>query len=353
MRKFLKSRAQKAGLPPGSPVHIGERKEGARAAFILTYYEESVFERRELGSLAEAQASLSRPGVTWVHIVGVNEVRDVEQFSCFGLHPLVIEDILNTDQRTKYEDYGDYAYLVVKMLSDEGKAGVGLEQVSVVLGRNFVVSVEESPSGAFESVLAIVEKNRGRVRKAGADFLAYLLVDKVVDNYFLVLEKLGDRIDTLQDELVSKPTPHTLRALHELRRETLLVRKSIWPLREVVAGLERERSSLFHQETWLYLRDLYDHTIHIVDNIETFREMLAGMLDIYLSSVSNRMNEIMKVLTIIATVFMPLTFIVSFYGMNFRYMPGLDWRWGFAAVLIVCASIALGMMRYFRKKGWF
>jgi magnesium transporter len=351
MRKFIKSRARKAGLPPGSPVHIGESR-GTAALLRLTYYDEATFEQRELGSLYEAQPYLSRPGVTWVHVVGINELKDVQQFDGFGLHPLVVEDIMNTDQRTKHEDYGPYAYFVARMLSYENGPAVEEEQISIVLGKNFVISVEEGPSGAFGSVFDIVEKSRGRVRKAGADFLAYLLLDKIVDNYFLVLEKFGDRIDALQDEIVTRASPAALKMLHELRREILFVRRSIWPLREVVAGLERQRSDLFDKETWFYLRDLYDHTIHIVDNIETFREMLAGLLDIYLSSVSNRLNEVMKVLTIIATIFIPLTFIVGIYGMNFEHMPEIGWRWGYPAVMLVCLGIALGMLYFFRRKRW-
>lgn len=351
MRGYTKKRSQKAGLPPGSLVFIGAQR--AKATEIrLVHYDAQGFEQRMVRSVEDALPYRERAGVTWVHIAGVQQIDVFRPLERFGVHPLVIEDILNTDQRTKFDDYGDCAYFVLKMLSDAAGDGVDAEQVSIVLSRNFVLSVEESPSGAFDSVLAMVEKNSARARKSGADYLAYLLLDKVVDNYFAVLEILGERIERLQDALVRQPTPETLQALHQLRREALFLRKSVWPLRDVIASLERNRPTMIAADTWIYLRDVYDHTIHIVDNVETFRETLSSMLDIYLSSVSYRMNEIVKVLTIITTIFMPLSFIAGVYGMNFEHMPELSWRWGYPAVLALMAGVAVYMLRQFRKKGW-
>lgn len=351
MRKFLKNRSRKAGLPPGTPVHIGERKS-ERTEFVLTHYEGGAVERRALETLDGCRVYLERPGVTWVHIVGVHDAERLQRLDCFGLHPLVIEDILNTDQRTKFEDYGQYLFLVLKMLSDQGAAGIVVEQICLVLGRNFVISVEEGPSGAFATVEELLAREHGRLRRSGADYLAYLLLDRVVDNYFGVLERLGERIDALQDELVRDVSPDDLQALHHLRRETLLLRRSVWPLREVLASLERERPGLIQEGTWVYLRDVYDHAIHVVDTIETFREVLAGMLEIYVSSSTNRLNEVIKVLTLIATVFIPPTFVASVYGMNFRHMPELDSPWGYPAAWAAMLALGVGMILYFKRKRW-
>lgn len=351
MRKFLKERSRKAGLPPGTPVHIGERRSET-TELRLVHYEDGALERREIAGVEEALPYLARPGVTWLHAVGAHDAERLNGLQRLGLHPLVIEDILNTDQRTKFEDYGEYAYLVLKMLSDGTENGIEIEQISIVLGKNHVISVEEGPSGAFASVEALIDKDRARVRQSGADYLAYLLLDKVVDNYFIVLERLGERIDALQDELVSGPRPETLRLLHHLRRETLVLRRSVWPLREVIGDLARERSALIRPETAVYLRDVYDHTIHVVDTIETFREVLSGMLELYMSSSTNRLNEVIKVLTVIATVFIPPTFIASVYGMNFSNMPELDWRWGYPAAWAVMVGLGVAMLAYFRRKRW-
>lgn len=351
MRRLLKKRSRKAGLPPGTPVHIGERRSET-TELRLVHYEDGALEHREIAAVEEALPYLARPGVTWLHAVGAHDAERLKRLEQLGLHPLVIEDILNTDQRTKFEDYGEYAYLVLKMLSDGTEDAIEIEQISIVLGKNYVVSVEEGPSGAFASVEALIDKDRARVRQSGADYLAYLLLDRVVDNYFIVLERLGERIDALQDELVSGPGPQTLRLLHHLRRETLVLRRSVWPLREVIGGLERERSALIRPETAVYLRDVYDHTIHVVDTIETFREVLSGMLELYMSSSTNRLNEVIKVLTVIATVFIPPTFIASVYGMNFRHMPELDSPWGYPVTWLAMLGLGVGMLAYFRKKRW-
>lgn len=351
MRKFLKKRSRKAGLPPGTPMHIGERRSETTALHLL-HYDGRVLERPALTDVDEALPYLERPGVTWLHAVGAHDADRLKRLERLGLHPLVIEDILNTDQRTKFEDYGEYAYIVLKMLSNGADAGIEIEQISIVVGKNYVISVEEGPSGAFASVEALIEKDRARVRQSGADYLAYLLLDRVVDNYFAVLERLGERIDALQDELVSGPGPGALSLLHHLRRETLMLRRSVWPLREVIGDLERERSALIRPETSVYLRDVYDHTIHVVDTIETFREVLSGMLELYMSSSTNRLNEVIKVLTVIATVFIPPTFVASVYGMNFRHMPELDWAWGYPAAWLVMIGLGAGMLAYFRRKRW-
>jgi magnesium transporter len=274
--------------------------------------------------------------------------------TCFRLHPLVLEDILNTDQRPKMEDYGDYLYIVLKTLFMAGNLGdeVESEQVSLILGRNFVLSFQEKENPLFEPIRERLRSGKGRLRKMGPDYLVHAVLDAIIDHYFVVLEKLGEKIEFLEEEVVIQPTPSTLQAAHQLKREMIFLRKAVWPLREVIDSLERGESYLIKESTVIYLRDIYDHTIQVIDNIETFRDMLSGMMDIYLSSISNRMNEIMKVLTLIATIFIPLTFIVGSYGMNFKYMPELSWPWGYPLVMALMLVVAIFMLIYFRRKKW-
>jgi magnesium transporter len=265
----------------------------------------------------------------------------------------VLEDILNTNQRPKIEDYGEYHYIVLKMLTVERGYGIASEQVSIILGRQFVLSFQEGIAGdLFSSVRERLQNEKGRIRKMGADYLAYSLIDAIVDHYFTILETFGEEVELVEEELVLNPKDETLRRIQRLRREMLLLRRSVWPLREVVSTMERGESPLIADQTKVYLRDVYDHTVQTIDSIETLREMLSGMLDIYLSSVSNRLNAVMKVLTIIATIFMPLTFLAGVYGMNFRHMPELEWPWAYPAVLLVMLAIGLSMVTYFKKRKW-
>jgi magnesium transporter len=296
----------------------------------------------------------NKPAVKWINIDGVHQLDIIEQVGAhFGFHPLVLEDIANTDQRPKTEDYGDYVFVVLKMLQfDKEKNQTLMEQVSILFGSDFVVSFQEAKGDVFNLIRERIRSNKGRIRKMGADFLAYALVDAVVDNYFVILEKQGERIEEIEDKLVTNQKPETLQTLHDLKREMVFLRKSVWPLREVINRLERYESPLINKSTGVYLRDVYDHTIQVIDSVETFRDMLSGMLEIYLSSLSNRMNEVMKVLTIIATIFIPLTFVAGLYGMNFKYMPELDQAWGYPAALISMLIIALLMVVYFKRKHW-
>ena len=226
------------------------------------------------------------------------------------------------------------------------------EQISIIFGADFVISFQEKEGDVFDAIRERLRSNKGRIRKLGTDYLAYSLIDAIVDNYFTILENLGEAIEEIEDRLVTNPTSETLQTIHDLKREMIFLRKSVWPLREVINRLERSESALINKSTFVYLRDVYDHTIQVMDAVETFRDMLSGMLDIYLSSVSNRMNEVMKVLTVIATIFIPLTFVAGIYGMNFRYMPELGQTWSYPAVLILMLVVALLMVVYFRRKKW-
>jgi len=353
MPKLIKKRSKKAGLPPGTLVHIGEKKAGELKVTLIDYGE-TQFQEREIKTIEECFVFRGKPTVTWINVDGLHQVEVLEKLGeCYGFHPLMLEDILNTDQRPKMEDYGDYVYIVLKMLDQSNKNNeVVMEQISLILGPNFVISFQEMGGDLFDPIRERIRNGRGRIRKMGADYLAYTLVDSIVDNYFIIMEKLGEKIEFLEEELVTRPTAETLKTIHQLKREMIFLRKAVWPLREVVGGLERGESSLIKESTRIYLRDVYDHTIQVMDTIETFRDMVSGMLDIYLSSISNRLNAVMKVLTIIATIFMPLTFIAGIYGMNFKYMPELEWRWGYPVIWLVVILIGVSMLIYFKKKRW-
>ena len=350
---MIPRRSKKAGLPPGTIVHVGEKRR-ERVKLSVINYDEVNFQEKEVNNVEEALSSRNKSSVTWLNIDGVHQPEIIEQVGQnFGMHPLVLEDIANTGQRPKMEDFDDYIFVVLRMLRfDEKEKETKTEQISIILGRDFVVSFQEMEGDVFDAIRERLRSNKGRIRKMGADYLAYALIDAVVDNYFMVLENLGETIEDIEDKLVTNPTAETLRTIHDLKREMVFLRKSVWPLREVINRLERSESPLINKSTFVYLRDVYDHTIQVMDAVETFRDMLSGMLDIYLSSVSNRMNEVMKVLTVIATIFIPLTFIAGIYGMNFRYMPELELAWSYPAVLILMLIIALLMVVYFRRKKW-
>jgi magnesium transporter len=266
---------------------------------------------------------------------------------------LVIEDIVNPQQRPKMEDFGEYIYIVFKMLQyDEKENLIKIEQVSIIFGKNYAISFQEIKGDIFEPIRHRIRNGKGRIRKMKSDYLAYSLMDTIVDNYYTILESLGDRIEEMEGKVVTDPKPETLQEIYGLKRDMIFLRKSVWPLREVINSLERDELPLIHKATRKFFRDVYDHTIQVIDTVETFRDMLIGMHDTYLSSISNRMNEIMKVLTIIATIFIPLTFITGVYGMNFAIMPELKWRWAYFGVWGVILVIAVSMLIYFRRKKW-
>ena len=290
--------------------------------------------------------------VTWINVDGLQEVDIIKKVGEeFNLHSLVLEDIANTGQRPKIEDFSDYVFTVLKMIQYTQEE-IRTEQVSLLFGIDWVLSFQESSGDTFDAVRNRLRASESRIRKRGPDFLVYSLIDSIIDNYFVVLEKIGERIEEIEDELIYNPVPETLQKLHDLKREMILLRKSVWPLREVISRLERWESKLIKKSTDIFLRDIYDHTIQVIDAIESFRDMLSGMLDIYLSSISNRMNEVMKVLTIIATIFIPLTLVAGVYGMNFRFMPELGWDWGYPFVLLFMLGIGIIMLFYFRNKKW-
>lgn len=340
-------------MPPGSLVHIGERK-AETVTITLVQYDEQHLDERQLRSAAELGALPAAPTVTWLSVDGLHDPGVLEGVGDrFGLHPLTLEDILNTEQRPKLDVFDSYVFIVLKALSfAEESSQVQVDQVSIVLGDNFVLSFQEREINVLKPLRQRMENGRSQLRRAGPDYLAYALIDSIVDSYFSVLERLGDKIEVLEEALVANPEPGILQQVQRIRTEMLLVRKAVWPLREVVAEMERRDTPLIRATTKVFLRDVYDHVIQMMDTVETLREVASGMLDIYLSSISNKTNEITKVLTIIATIFIPLTFIAGVYGMNFEHMPELESPWGYPAILTLMALVVIGMVIYFRRQRW-
>ena len=317
-------------------------------------YDEAQYQEKEAKNVEEIFPFKDKPTVTWINIDGIDRVDVIEKIGKhFNLHPLALEDIVNTGQRPKMEDFLGYILLILKMLYYDEKEGQSkAEQISLVLGPNWVISFQENEGDVFDTIRERIRSDKGRIRKMEADYLVYALIDAVVDNYFAVLERIGEKIEEIEEAIVANPSPVTLQAIHDLKRQMILLRKSVWPLREVISRLERWESKLIKKSTDIFLRDVYDHTIQVIDAVETFRDMLSGMLDIYMSSVSNRMNEVMKVFTIIATIFIPLTLVAGIYGMNFRYMPELEWVWGYPFILLLMLALGIMMLFYFRRRKW-
>jgi magnesium transporter len=354
MDQRVERRSMKTGLPPGSLVHVGTAKGVGTRLCILDYDAENLRER-DGAALPECLPLRSAPTVTWINVDGLASIDVVEGLGQgFGVHPLVLEDILNPEQRPKLEDFGDYLFVVLKMLSyDALRESVHAEQVGLVLGKGYLLTFQEQGGDVFDPVRERLRKGNGRLRKLGADYLLYALVDAVIDNYFVILERFDERIEVLEEALTADARTALVHEIHALKRQMISLRKAVWPLREVVGGLERGETVLVERETRVFLRDVYDHTIQVIDTVETFRDILSGMLDVYMSTVGNRMNAIMKVLTIVGTIFIPLTFIASIYGMNLEHMPLLHARWAFPGLLAVMAGIALGMLAIFKRRGWF
>lgn len=329
-------------------------KKSKNKIYIFDYSEKTLVEK-EVKTVEECIGFKESPSVTWVNIDKVPPIHDLEELKkVFSVHPVVVNDILDANQRPKIEIFDDYIYIVFKMLTlNKGEHKVETEQVSVVIAERFVLTFQQDIEGdTFASVRDRIRNPESKIRSRGTDYLAYRLIDSVVDNYFVVLDVFSDRLELLEHQLINNPNGGTLQEIYRLKREILNLRRSVWPLREVITNLERDDTTLIKNNTKIYFRDVYDHVIQIIDTIETYREMLSGMVDIYLSSVSNKMNAVMKVLTIIATIFMPLTFLAGVYGMNFRHMPELNWVWGYPLIWLVMILVTVVMLVYFKKKKW-
>lgn len=353
MLEITDQMAKTAGLPPGTPVFVGTQKTEHVRIRIIDYDSEHLL-IEEIQNVEECFPYKDHPSVTWINVDGIHDITIVERLGKhFGLHALMIEDILNTQQRLKVDVFDEYILIILKMVTyNEHTRTSNIEQVSMVLGQHFVLTFQEREGDVFDVIRTRLQNDRVRLRRMGADYLAYGLLDAVVDSYFEVIEHLGEQIALVEEDLIQEPDQEILQHIHNLRRELIFFRNSIWPLRNMIGQLIRQETSLIQESTLIYLQDLYDHTLQVIETIETFRDMMTGILDVYMSSVSNKMNEVMQFLTIIGTIFIPLTFIAGVYGMNFHYMPELGWKWGYFIVLGGMAVIGSGLLLYFKKKKW-
>lgn len=347
--RFVKRRSEKAGAPPGTLVHVGERLAESTQIRVTRYDRDRV---DEVEVAAPSECAVAEEGVTWVAVTGLHDVDAVRAVGeRFGLHPLVLEDILDTGHRPKVDDLDDALFCVTRVFESRDDE-IASQQVSLILRPPLLLSFEEAPGSLFDRVRERLRAGLGRMRGAGADYLLYALLDSIVDSYFAALEQIGGRTEVLEQQVVEDPGPEVLREIHRLRSEVAMIRRAAGPMREVLGRLGRGDSALIAEEWEMFLRDVYDHVTQIAETIESLRDVLIGMLDTYLSSTSNRMNEVMKVLTIIATIFIPATFVAGVYGMNFDWMPELHVRWGYPAALSVMLAIAVGMLIYFWRKDW-
>ena len=350
---LFKRYSQKVGLPPGTLVHIGEeRTEPVRITIID--YDETRLQEEVVQTVKACVPFIDTKTVTWIHIEGIHDTQIVEEIGeNFGVNFLVLEDLMSPTHLPKIEVYEDYVFILLKSLDyDTEASSVSREQISLIIGSNFVLSLQENYSEIFTSIQNRLRNAQGRIRRMQSDYLAYALIDVIVDNYFIVLDEIGERIESVEEEAITNPTPEVLTKINILRKELLLLRRPILPLRDVIDEILHDEIPLLKENTHLYFRDVYDHLIQVIQLLEMLRTAVSELFDTYTSAVSHRMNEVMKVLTIVATFFIPLTFIAGIYGMNFKFMPELEMHWGYPAVLLVMAAIGIVMFIYFKLRKW-
>jgi len=350
---YPKYDSRKAGLPPGSLVYLGKNRS-EKASIHVIDYDSNHLSEREIVHCADCRGYMNENTVSWINLDGIHDIEKVREFGeVFNIHPLALEDVLSTGQRPKMEDYGDYILFTLKMLyMDDDNSDLVAEHFALILGKGFVLSFQEVEGDVFETIRERLRTGAGRIRNMGADYLAYCLIDAMVDSYFVVLESLGEHVEDVQDEALEKPASSTVAEIHRLRQELIFVRKSAWPLRELLSTMEKSESPLLSRKLKPFLRDVYEHAIQVIDTVESLRDLLSGAMEIHMSSMSNRMNEIMKVLTLISTIFLPLTFITGLYGMNFEHMPELKWHYGYAWAWGCLLLSSIGMAVYFRGRKW-
>lgn len=355
MLDFVKTKvSQKTGLPPGSLVYVGDKKfEKARVTKIE--FNESFFNEQDLLDIQQCKTSKQEGVITWINVDGLHHEAIVQTIGhYYNIHPLALEDILNTEQRVKIEIHQEYLYIIVKnFFYDKEIKHLRDNQISIIIGEGYLLTFQENASQIFSPIVNRIRMNKGIVRKSTVDYLAYTLIDSVVDDYFFILEQLGEKIELLEEMVLREVSRDRLFDIHGVKKNLLYLRKTTWPLREVLNSLLRGDSKFIHPNTIIYIQDAYDHAIEIIETIEILRDMITVTMDIYLTGTNNRMNAVMKVLTVIGTIFIPLTFITGIYGMNFEYMPELKSIWGYPVILFVMFVIGLGMVVYFKIKNWF
>lgn len=345
--------SKKTGLVPGTIVYTGNKKDKELFIEVFDYNKDSLQEKK-LKNIEEAFSYEGENTNTWINVNGLNNVEQIEKLGLhYELHPLIIEDIASTAQRPKVDEYEGYVFVVLKMLYFDVNQQLKIEHISFVLGSNYVISFQESEGDVFDPIRERLRTSKGRVRGLGADYLLYVLMDAIVDNYFNLIETIGEKVEILEDKLFERSAEENITSeIQTIKREILKIRRGVYPLREVINKMEKSENAFIHEKTQHYLRDLYDHIIQVSESIDIYREMIWGLMDMYMSTISNRMNEVMKVLTIIATIFIPLTFIAGIYGMNFENIPELKFKYGYHVLWGIMIVIFLGMLYYFRRRKW-
>jgi magnesium transporter len=354
MSKTSHTVSVKSGLPPASLVHVGEKHGYVHAITVINYNTET-FRKKTLTSIDEVHALVTDDTITWVIIDGLHDVRAVEGLGqLFNIDGLVLEDILNTHQRPKLEEYSNFLYIVIKSLAlvNHRKITVKYEQLSIIILKNVILTFKEKPDTVLDVVIERMAVENSPIRQYGADYLAYLIMDAVVDEYFTLQDRFDEFIVNVEDELLTNPTPKTLYIIQKIKRELIYLRRTVTPMRELFKILQRSNSAFIQEDSRRYFGDVYDHSIRISEAVDSYRDLITGMLDIYLSSISNKMNETMKILTVFSSIFIPLTFIAGIYGMNFHYMPELEWRWGYPAIWVVFIVVTIALLAYFKRKNW-
>ena len=340
------------GLQPGALVHVGEKRVET-ITFEQIEFSKDSFSRNMVESIDDCLSTKEKNTVTWTNVIGLHDAEIIHKIGeYYSMHSLVQSDIMNTELRPKIEDHDDYIHILLKLphLLSENK--LFMEQISFIIGRNYVISFQETNDDIFDPIRERLEKSIGKIRERKSDYIAYTLIDAIIDYYYVIMEKIGTQSEELEEELMYNPTPNTLQIIYALKREMIILRKSIWPMREVIDRFERMQSEIIQESTRTYLRDVYNHSVQVMDNIEGLREMIGGMLDTYLSSIGNKMNEVMKTLTIIASIFIPITFLAGIYGTNFSYVPELEWEGSYFVMIGVMLIIVLVMILWFRNKKW-
>ena len=351
---------KKKGMSPGSLIFTGVQKT-ENVSISLFDYNSGNFSETSIDDLNDLEKYKNNSNVTWINVIGLHDINVLDKIgTIFDIHPLVLEDILNVTHSPKIEDYENFLFLVVKMINYiEGSNKLDIEQVSLIIGRKYIITFQEKNGDVFNPLRDRIRNAKGMIRKYNEDYLAYRILDSVIDNYFSVLENFDDRIEDIEDKILTRPDESSLQEIHHLRKELIKLRRAVSPLREIIFTIEKEKFNFIQKTTFVYLRDLSDHIKQIIDTIENYREFINGLLDVYLSNASHRMNEVVKLLTIISTIFIPLTFIVGIYGMNFKTdagrwnMPELDWAFGYPFVMGLMIVIAVTLIIFFKKKRWF
>ena len=351
-RLFKRHRAR-PGQPPGTLLYDREPRVDKVSIRVMDYSPEACTVRTTTDVEDTFRLRDSRT-VSWIDVEGLHDTDLLNRFGAhFGMHPLVLEDILNTHQRPKFEEYDEYVYLVVRMLAPGVNGGeLHSEQVSLILAPRFVVTFQEVPGDVFDPLRKRIDLGKGRLRRMGTDYLVYALIDLIVDNYFLVLEGIAERIEHVEQTITEDPQPEDLSRVHQLRRELVYMRRNVWPLRDVVIALERSETEVVSDDVRVYVRDLHDHVVQVIESMENFRDVLSSLHDLYTSGISNRTNEVIRVLTIISTIFVPLTFLAGVYGMNFDILPELHWRWGYVSFWVVSLALVGGLIGFLRTRRW-